>query len=232
MLLALAPAAQSGGPDVYQHVSRHMSIRLRLALGPVWVRLDWHALAGPAVTEIRTAHRIGEPPRTVPVPVAETVAAVSADRSWPELDPVVVRSVHPAGRSQEHPPLARALGRAVPLTDLRELRARTVREVVEHCERVVLRWQRVEVRRPGPVILPSAPVAAAPPTVRRGRPGRDGWQDGPPPAPSADDAAAHSRPATAGSGPAAVDVDRLAEQVIRRIDHRIVAYRERLGRGP
>ncbi len=43
-------------------------------------------------------------------------------------------------------------------------------------------------------------------------------------------AAASGRSASAGSPRAAVDLERLTDQVVRQIDRRIVAHRERLGR--
>jgi hypothetical protein len=96
--------------------------------------------------------------------------------------------------------------------------------------RVVVERQRVELpSRPRPLMpspertLPASPPATAPPSWERER--RPTFERVGSPAPPGG-----STPDASDASVAAVDLERLTDQVVRQIDRRIVAHRERVGR--
>ena len=133
-------------------------------------------------------------------------------------------------------------GRPIAAADGRQLTGGTVAVAVWHTvQRVLERGRRVEE---------GTAAASAPPLGRTGR--DDGWAHGSPPMtvtrqPSMPErgggaAGEHGRgpagggppeqpgPRQAQDTPPRIDVEQLADQVVRRIDDRIIAHRERLGR--
>lgn len=85
-------------------------------------------------------------------------------------------------------------------------------------ERVVREYSRVEQRRGGDIVMRQQNLPAAAVENRTSVTLEQQL------------AATRTQPHSWPAKPAEINVDQLAEQVIRKIDHRIMAYRERLGR--
>ena len=226
------------------------TVRLPPASHAWHLYLTLHRACGPAAPT--SADRLGAllvsrvhvGPRAVPaVPAVRPVplAAAAAGGSMAAAQARVVgerwRTVRPtAGGAPAGEPTA--AWRAVP----RQVTGDTVTAAVRHTvQRVLERGRRVEER------------TAAAPVALRGGGGRDGgWAHGLPPMavtrqpplrePGGGAAGAHGRGAAGGGppdqsdpwqapgAPPRIDVEQLADQVVRRIDDRIIAHRERLGR--